>query len=297
MMKFILGHSCFLLALLLAFYLKAPDFLGEYNHERIQEAEILHTCYGKWPGRGPKIHDDGSKFYYVMSGSQSAWPADHYLLKNVTSMECGSYANNQEMSSAFKEYKANYGNTSHMTVIFNIFVLYSLFNQFNARVITNDINIFYNLSKNFYFVVIVGLEFVFQALIIEFGANAIQTSIGGLHAKQWGYCIGFGLLTFPVTVVLKFSQLEHCIDGTIAYFKRKYGSNKVDDEDKVVVNENYDTNKPMIKNNSDQLNKPIEKIISRDRSSRRKSLVEGVHPSNLQKKQSSKMRQPKEDII
>ena len=44
-------------------------------------------------------------------------------------------------------------------------------------------------------------------------------------------------------------------------------------------------------------NKPIEKAISKEKSSRRKSFVENMHPSLLQKKQSSKIRVQKDNEV
>ena len=46
----------------------------------------------------------------------------------------------KDMSVAYKGYTNANGSTAHMSLVFNIFVIYTLFNQINARVLDDSFN-------------------------------------------------------------------------------------------------------------------------------------------------------------
>ncbi|EDQ88387.1 uncharacterized protein MONBRDRAFT_9247 [Monosiga brevicollis MX1] len=93
--------------------------------------------------------------------------------------------------------------TQHYSMVFNTFVWMQIFNEINARVVDDNLNMpgmprivgnFYRPFRGFFsnpiFVgVIVGTAVV-QVLIVEFGGRAIETE--PLDADIWGACIGFG---------------------------------------------------------------------------------------------------------
>jgi calcium-translocating P-type ATPase len=81
-------------------------------------------------------------------------------------------------------------NKVHLTVIFNVFVWMQIFNEFNARRVANEWNVFENLFQNLYFWFIMCITVVLQILMVEFfGAF---TSTVPLNGKQWAYCLGIG---------------------------------------------------------------------------------------------------------
>lgn len=278
MWKHILGQSIALFIILIILYLIGHEFLPESDLTRIAEAETIFYCYGKFPGKEPV---DGK--HTTMSGSISHWPADTYLKNNVTSVECGEYTKFQDMSLAFANYKSAYGNTAHMTILFNVFVLFCLFNQFNSRVITDEINIFNNINKNMYFVVLVLAEFVLQALLVQFGGMFFSCAIGGLTGTQWGICIGLGLSCFVVAIILKFIPAEKCIESMFNCFTKNYKNNKIEAE------HNYRSENIVLNNNED-----YRKKLSKE-SSRKRAFLNNVRkPSHiLSEKQGSKMRSSK----
>lgn len=83
--------------------------------------------------------------------------------------------------------------TQHFTVIFNSFVLMTLFNEINARKIHGERNVFSGVLTNPVFYTIWVGTFVSQVLIVEFGSIAFSTT--GLAADQWLWCIFFGIGT------------------------------------------------------------------------------------------------------
>ena len=59
---------------------------------------------------------------------------------------------------AFNYYEMEYGATTHMTFIFNVFVFYTLFNQLNCRIIEDIFNSFARINKGILFIVVTRSE-------------------------------------------------------------------------------------------------------------------------------------------
>eukprot|EP01121_Diplochlamys_sp_Union-15-3_P014953 TRINITY_DN4845_c0_g1_i3.p1 TRINITY_DN4845_c0_g1~~TRINITY_DN4845_c0_g1_i3.p1 ORF type:complete len:1069 (-),score=250.89 TRINITY_DN4845_c0_g1_i3:1-3207(-) len=87
------------------------------------------------------------------------------------------------------------------TLVFNSFVLCQLFNEFNARKLGNEINVFQNLHKNWIFNGVIIFSVVVQILIVQFGGAAMQTV--ALNWPQWGFCVLVGFVELPYGLILK----------------------------------------------------------------------------------------------
>ena len=116
-----------------------------------------------------------------------------------------------------------------MCLIFNIFVFYTLFNQFNCRVIDDTLNIFIRMNKSLLFPLICLLEMALQVVIIFVGKSPFHIVNNGLTLAQWGICIGFSAITFIVSIILKFIPLELLFD--------KFLSKPYEEEDDIKENE------------------------------------------------------------
>jgi len=81
----------------------------------------------------------------------------------------------------------------HFTLIFNSFVMMTLFNEINARKIHNQHNIISGILSNPIFVGIWFGTLAAQVLIIEFGGSAFHTR--KLNAMQWLWCLFLGVGT------------------------------------------------------------------------------------------------------
>jgi len=92
------------------------------------------------------------------------------------------------------------------TMVFNTFVLLQVFNEFNARVVTNAINVFSGIFKNFIFVGILLATAAMQVVIVEFGGTFLETT--GLSARQWGTCVLLGLLSIPLGFIGRLVPVE-----------------------------------------------------------------------------------------
>ncbi|KAG2373545.1 hypothetical protein C9374_012052 [Naegleria lovaniensis] len=105
------------------------------------------------------------------------------------------------------------------TVVFNAFVFCQVFNEYNARKINFEYNIFSGLFKSAWFISISGIIIVLQALIINFAyydPTLIATGKNdGLHAShftqtiplnwyQWMLTMSIGFLSIPYGFVIRF---------------------------------------------------------------------------------------------
>ena len=82
----------------------------------------------------------------------------------------------------------------HFTIIFNVFILMTLFNEFNARRIHDERNVFSGVLKNIYFIVIWGFCFVAQILIVNFGGRVFAVEPIDLEHWMWSIFFGVGSL-------------------------------------------------------------------------------------------------------
>jgi len=102
----------------------------------------------------------------------------------------------------------------HFTMIFNAFVMMTLFNEINARKIHGQRNVFTGIFTNPIYYVIWIVTFISQIIIIQWGGQAFSTS--KLNVEQWIWCIlfGFGTLvwqqiitTIPIGAIGKSMEL------------------------------------------------------------------------------------------
>eukprot|EP01006_Ploeotia_vitrea_P032086 TRINITY_DN64360_c0_g1_i1.p1 TRINITY_DN64360_c0_g1~~TRINITY_DN64360_c0_g1_i1.p1 ORF type:complete len:734 (-),score=66.84 TRINITY_DN64360_c0_g1_i1:479-2647(-) len=94
------------------------------------------------------------------------------------------------------------GGVVQSTCIFNTFVLFQVFNQFNARRLYGEQNILDGmLSRAKWFWLIFLITVGFQVFAVEAGGKFVGTK--GLNAMQWGICIGIALTEIPLGVLVR----------------------------------------------------------------------------------------------
>lgn len=245
MCKHIIIQSITLLIISLILFFSGPSFIPENNYKRVMEGKILKRCFGYAPGES--IHPDNTAYnmtnsegekiltlseedhtnYYILSGLTTEWGYSNEIIRNLGPIECGTYSSDSDLSDANANYMSLYGNTSHFTIVFNVFVLYTLFNQFNARIIDDKINVFSEVFDNNYFIIIICGEFILQILIIEFAGLTFKACSEGLTLIQWLICILLSLITFIVSVFIKLIPFEKLIDYCFKRYKDFKNRNKV----------------------------------------------------------------------
>lgn len=86
------------------------------------------------------------------------------------------------------------------TLIFNIFVLCQVFNEFNARKLEKK-NVFEGIHKNKLFLGIIFVTIVLQVVMVEFLKKFADTE--RLNWGQWGSCIAIAAASWPIGFVVK----------------------------------------------------------------------------------------------
>ncbi|KAG5236629.1 calcium-transporting ATPase, plasma membrane-type [Salix suchowensis] len=87
------------------------------------------------------------------------------------------------------------------TLIFNIFALCQVFNEFNARKL-DEKNVFKGIHKNRLFLGIIGITILLQVLMVQFLKKFADTE--KFNWGQWGACIGIAELSWPIGWVVKY---------------------------------------------------------------------------------------------
>ena len=111
-----------------------------------------------------------------------------------------------------------------MTNVFNIFVIMSIFNILNARIINDDKNIFRGVHRNPIFCLIFVGIIIAQVIIVEVGREAMKVSNHGLHYSHWIIAAILGMTTWVVAFIMRFVP-----ETIMPEFGKK--SNKTSDED------------------------------------------------------------------
>lgn len=106
--------------------------------------------------------------------------------------------------------------SQHYTMLFNAFVVMTLFNQVPARKLKGEMNIFGGILNNPYFCTLLFLESLGQVLFTQFGGNIFGVYGGGkdnsphsgLTGGQWLYCILFGFIGWFWQLVLNYIKIQ-----------------------------------------------------------------------------------------
>ena len=252
MWKHIVLQSIFEIGILLFFYLEAPKYIDEYKHNLLELASDIKSCTGYLPGGATdedKIlygtKEDWSKNYYF-NLSKEYCKEDNSSCKNITNDDCIRFGkiyglkinelkfdklsdtiiiidnttyyltNNSYFPLSLNDYYSHYisefGGTTHMTIIFDIFVIYTLFNQVNCRIIDDSFNTFKRINKGFLFCLVTLIELAIQLLLSQFGRIVFHCVNGGLEKWQWLIVFAFALSTMVFNFIIKLIPLEKVID-------------------------------------------------------------------------------------
>ena len=216
MWKHIVGQSIFEIAILLTLYLIAPRFIPEDKETIRNTHDFISGCFGKLPGD----LDDMDK---ILSGNKDRWDSEitfnkanlncTYIL-NLTDQDLieSWHKNNLTMEDFYDKYVNHYGGTTHMTLIFDVFVVYTLFNQLNCRMIDDSFNTFKRISKGFMFCIVTLCELIIQIILSQVGRQVFHCVEDGLSFIQWMICLGFSISTMLFNFILKLIPLENCLD-------------------------------------------------------------------------------------
>ena len=242
MWKHIIIQSICQIILLVILYFLAPEFVKEENLVRLAENRLLKFCYSEYPGEDVN---------HIVYGTDIKWSREGRLI-HARKLFCGKYTHRQNLKDAYTEYVSSNCATVHLSMIFNIFVFYTLFNQINCRVIDDSFNIFIRITKSFLFPLICLCEMGLQVAIIYVGKSPFHIINDGFTGTQWGICIGLSAITFVISFLVKLLPIHLIID------KFTKAKNEENEEEDKVVEKNY---KNKQKEDEDNISNGAEKKI------------------------------------
>merc|ERR1712146_636243 len=122
----------------------------------------------------------------------------------------------EEYLNGFDSDEFEIGSEKHLTIVFNTFVICQIFNEFNARSITDDVDILKGLGKNPMFQIIIAFTVIVQYLIVEYGGDFTKTEPLNFH--EWKVCICLGAFTIPLGILMRLIPISdddtvHSWDG------------------------------------------------------------------------------------
>lgn len=100
--------------------------------------------------------------------------------------------------------------TEHFTMLFNVFVIFQIFNEVNARKIHGEKNVFKGIFTNIIFLSIMAGQVAVQIIITQFGDIVFGTS--GLTLDLWLWCIFLGsteLVVGQLLLLIPVDKLPH----------------------------------------------------------------------------------------
>ena len=233
MWKHIVLQSIFEITILLLMYILAPKYIDEYDDDLKKIAKMLNHC-ASLPGNATEEKK-------ILYGSIEEWyPDSHFLVEDticsnntdyeefikhkninktflVEEIDNGSkhqkiYTLGATLRDFHQYYIANFGGTTHMTLIFDIFVIYTLFNQINCRIIDDSFNTFKRINKGILFCLVTSIELGIQLFLSEFGGIIFHCVNCGLTKYHWIICFGFAISTMVFNFLIKLIPLEKLID-------------------------------------------------------------------------------------
>ncbi|CAF1094635.1 unnamed protein product [Adineta ricciae] len=104
--------------------------------------------------------------------------------------------------------------SAQFTMVFNAFVLMTLFNEINSRKLHGERNVFKGIHRNPFFYGIWIFCFIAQILIVTFGSNVF--SCERLDIKQWAWSLLFGvgsLLWQQLLLFIPIKPFSRCFSG------------------------------------------------------------------------------------
>ncbi len=95
---------------------------------------------------------------------------------------------------------------THGTIIFNAFIFCQVFNEYTARDIHSDWNVFHGLITNPMFIGVSIFTILAQFMLVEVGGDFVKTT--PLNLNQWLITIALGAIGLPVGVMMRFIPVE-----------------------------------------------------------------------------------------
>jgi len=197
MWRNILCQSAFQIILLCVLLFSGPEMFGVQKNESCAVYENTGTDSKMWDpttgtaGTGASYTDACSQF--DVECPDGDW-------------EC--YEDGFSTYAGFKDecLECTKDDFTHGSIIFNTFIFAQIFNEYNARSIFDDLEVWSGAFKNPIFMGISVFTIALQVMLIEVGGEWIRTA--PLTAEQWLITVGLGAIAIPVHFLMRFIPVK-----------------------------------------------------------------------------------------
>jgi magnesium-transporting ATPase (P-type) len=95
---------------------------------------------------------------------------------------------------------------THGTIMFNTFIFCQFFNEYNARSIFDDMEVYSGALMNPIFMGVSAVTLGLQIMLVEVGGEWLKTT--PLNMNQWLVTIGLGALSIPVSILMRLIPIK-----------------------------------------------------------------------------------------
>jgi magnesium-transporting ATPase (P-type) len=93
-----------------------------------------------------------------------------------------------------------------VTIIFNAFIFCQFFNEYNARFIGDELNMFSGICESRIFLLVSLITFGCQIMLVEVGGEFLKTR--PLTIYQWLITVALGAIALPVGVLMRLIPIK-----------------------------------------------------------------------------------------
>jgi Ca2+-transporting ATPase len=203
MMRNILVQSAFQLTLLFVLLFTGADLFDVHYNGTGCAKYIVRGSSTLWDASTLAKNSAGGTISCASFKSCSLLDSDCLEATRSTMMDGVSYSYSFSQLDGFKSecLECEIADYVHGTIIFNAFIFCQIFNEYNARFIFDEMNMFAGLSGNYMFLFVSTVSVGLQILIVEIGGIWIKTS--PLTLNQWLITIALGAITLPLGVLMR----------------------------------------------------------------------------------------------
>ena len=97
---------------------------------------------------------------------------------------------------------------------------YQIFNQVNARSLTDEWNVYSLGGSSSLFVIILTIEAGLQAILVEFGGPFTKTT--GLTPTHWAISIGMAAFTLPLGVAMRYIPVPPKLSDYASFYEEEF---------------------------------------------------------------------------
>jgi magnesium-transporting ATPase (P-type) len=209
MLRNILAQSAFQLTLLFVLLFKGAEMFGvPYNGTACMKYEVKSSST-KWDV-STHLKDSGATNFVTCDSFKSVCSVldtDCYEAFRIFPSTSVSYSFSQ-----LDGYKSEcldvcqLEDYEHGTIIFNAFIWCQIFNEYNARFIFDELNMFHKILDNYVFIMVSVITIGAQILLVEIGGVWLKTT--PLTLNQWLITIALGAIALPVSVLMRFIPVK-----------------------------------------------------------------------------------------